>query len=78
MTAPSEQTDALPDVASVLAAHIDAVKAWLAASPAERPHHWRAVEAAWRKVKLVGAADEAKRNAASLATHSGKLRSNQS
>lgn len=78
MTTPSAQTDAPPDVASVLAAHLDAMKAWLAASPAERPHHWRAVESAWRKVKLAGAADEAKRNAANLAIHSGKLRRNQS
>lgn len=63
-----------PNVAAALAAHRNAMQAWLASPLSERPLHWRAVEAAWRTVKLLGVADEAKRNAANLAIHSGKLR----
>lgn len=46
-------------VRSALADHRFAVEQWLKSSPAERPHHWRAVEAAWRRCKQLGADVEA-------------------
>lgn len=60
---------------SALADHESAMKAWLASSPHDRPHHWRAVEAAWRRVKQLGVADQAQHAARTHFQHSGKLRS---
>lgn len=72
--------DAAPDAAAkaarmAMADHRAAVEAWLKSSPAERPQHWRAVEAAWRRCKQLGAAQEASKQAAALMRAGGKLRS---
>jgi hypothetical protein len=61
--------------AAAVTAHARATQAWLASSAAERPHHWRAVEAAWRTVKQLGVADQAQRAAVTLIQQNGKLRS---
>lgn len=55
--------------------HQHAVQRWLASPLADRPHFWRAVEAAWRRVKQSDGTLEAQRAATNLARNSGKLRS---
>lgn len=55
--------------------HQHAVQRWLAAPLADRPHYWRAVETAWRRVKQSDGTLEAQRAATTLARDSGKLRS---
>lgn len=62
-------------VRAALADHRFAVEQWLKSSPAERPHHWRAVEAAWRRCKQLGADVEASKQSAALMRADGKLRS---
>lgn len=59
----------------ILTAHHHAVKDWLDSPPGERAAKWRAVEAAWRRVKQTGAALQAARNAAAIMHAGGKLRS---
>lgn len=82
MTTSRQQADALftdadtPQAANAaLAAHQRATQAWLAASIAERPLFWRAVESAWRNVKRLGVTEQAQRNAAALTIQHNKLRS---
>lgn len=60
---------------AALADHRFAVECWLKSTPAERPHHWRAVEAAWRRCKQLGADTEASKQSAALMRAGGKLRS---
>ncbi len=66
-----------PDPATVeaLAEHRRAMGAWLNSSMAQRAAHWFDLETAWRRVRALGVADQAQRNAATLAIIHGKLRS---
>lgn len=58
-----------------LIAHQRIMKDWLAAPHADRAYHWHKLEAAWRRVRALGVADQAQRNAAMLAVQYGKTRS---
>lgn len=60
---------------AVLLEHQAATQRWLAAAPADRPQLWRAVEAAWRRVKQHGLTSDAQHSSTTLARHHGKLRS---
>lgn len=60
---------------AALLAHQHAVQRWMAAAADERPHHWRAVESAWRRVKQLGCHDQAQYNSIKLARDHNKLRS---
>lgn len=77
---PPKPRDAAPDAdtsttGQALAEHRAAVEAWLKSPSADRPHHWRAVEAAWRKCKQLGASLDASKQAAALMRADGKIRS---
>lgn len=60
---------------AALIEHQQIMKAWLAAAHADRAYHWHKLEAAWRRVRALGVADQAQRNAAMLAVQHGKTRS---